>query len=132
MQTFEDFWDKVDNISFRTRESLASESFAAAARPRDQEIERLQKKLEEAEDVIDDVRDLNEEHGFPLTFTTAFAERKHRWQSEIERLRTRLAALEAAVDEVIRIADSGGGKLPHVIWAAIDRLRAARGQHTGG
>jgi hypothetical protein len=32
-----------------------------------------------------------------------------------------------AVDEVIRIADSGGGKLPHVIWAAIDRLRAALG-----
>jgi hypothetical protein len=46
---------------------------------------------------------------------------------EIERLRTRLSALEAAVDEVIRIADSGGGKLPHVIWAAIDRLRAALG-----
>lgn len=70
-----------------------------------------------------DLHDVEHEFIVALAWNTAAGPR----DQEIERLRTRLSALEAAVDEVIRIADSGGSKLPHVIWAAIDRLRAARG-----
>lgn len=54
------------------------------------------------------------------------------YEAEIEQLKERLASLEAAADEVLSEANQRGNRVTWEMVNAIKRLRAVRGQQTGG